>query len=446
MTTPQNEENTPTLPAKESQLKPYYERSFELEMLISGAVLYFLFNLPQSVNDFFEQWRNQTNSTGETGALLVGTALIKSVALILQIGLTAHLLLRCFWVGIVGLDSVYPLGVRPEKARGGNIAKEYMSKQKTTLSDLGQSIDSISRLMYSIAFSIMIMLFATSIFTSVLVIMGYLLHTYFFPFLTTLDLFFIVFGVVYIPMLLAFVLDYISTKWRIFQFLQNSFWFRKIIYGIYGFARTFTLQKIISPILNTFATNVPHLRFQVYIFAITASFLLIFYFEIGVVRYNTFSMIPKDAKDNELHASYYDNLHDTEQNLPVPSIQADMIHDPYLRLFLPYQQSFADSVSALFPSFKPYRRPGLSFISNERDIPKAKLDSAITILAAFYKIYLNDSLLSKPTFLLYHHPLKNIPGLQTYIDVRHLRTGQHKLRIETLHVERKQEYFVPFYK
>jgi hypothetical protein len=86
---------------------------WEPELLISGAVIFALFQLPSAIDAMYE--RASPHMTRTSGiALLFGYWYGKAIVYALIGSFIVHLVSRDYWVGLVGLNSVYPHGARWE--------------------------------------------------------------------------------------------------------------------------------------------------------------------------------------------------------------------------------------------------------------------------------------------------------------------------------------------
>jgi len=87
--------------------------TWELELLISGAVLFALFQIPSALTSFFTRIEPHATAT-MMSVLLVMQMYVKAIVYALIASFVVHLIARAYWVGLVGLHSVFPKGVRWE--------------------------------------------------------------------------------------------------------------------------------------------------------------------------------------------------------------------------------------------------------------------------------------------------------------------------------------------
>ena len=93
--------------------------TWEMEMLLSGATVFGLVALPSQLDRLFFPLMNGTGSGAVVQLLLAGWLYAKFAATTLVVTFALHLALRGYWIALVGLDSVYPGGIRWERLRMG---------------------------------------------------------------------------------------------------------------------------------------------------------------------------------------------------------------------------------------------------------------------------------------------------------------------------------------
>ena len=97
--------------------------TWELELLICGAVLFALFQIPPVLNSFFAHIEPHATTTMLSAILLV-QIYVKAIVYALTASFVVHLVARAYWVGLVGLHSVFPNGVKWENFKAGPVTLE----------------------------------------------------------------------------------------------------------------------------------------------------------------------------------------------------------------------------------------------------------------------------------------------------------------------------------
>ncbi|HEX4852642.1 hypothetical protein [Arenimonas sp.] len=113
--------------------------TWDMELLISGATVFGLLQLPALTDRFMFNMSN--GSAMELGGLVMALWVYAKFALLTLIGtFIAHLALRGHWVALVGLNSVYPGGIRWE-----NMAKRmgphYIEASRDKCGEMSELIE-----------------------------------------------------------------------------------------------------------------------------------------------------------------------------------------------------------------------------------------------------------------------------------------------------------------
>jgi len=85
-------------------------RSWEMELLIVGFALLVLLKVPSYLTKQMELWSSHSSSKLMLVVLPL-TFMLVIGAHIMKFNLVIHLLLRGYWIGVIGLNSVYSKGV-----------------------------------------------------------------------------------------------------------------------------------------------------------------------------------------------------------------------------------------------------------------------------------------------------------------------------------------------
>lgn len=142
------------------------EQSWEPELLISGLAIYASLQMPGVFWRFYQHYQfNLQSGSGifdEFLPLLI-FAVFTTVAYILTITFITHFIVRAFWVGFIGLLSVYPHGIKYDNLP---FSKLYVSQARRKLGsaeNMASKLDNVSSLIFSIAFSVVLIMAAVAI-------------------------------------------------------------------------------------------------------------------------------------------------------------------------------------------------------------------------------------------------------------------------------------------
>lgn len=162
-----DEKQPETQPGAESDaLERLRDRTDELELIISSLTIFALFSLPgwlfEKIADTYTQL-----STSLVIASTVGTSLLAGISYGLAACFVVHLMARAYWVGLIGLRTVFPDGINWSKTPGlGPLSRQYY---RDTLPDLDTVIASTDRLASSLFAVISMLTLSLLWFTVILV-------------------------------------------------------------------------------------------------------------------------------------------------------------------------------------------------------------------------------------------------------------------------------------
>jgi MFS family permease len=123
------------------------DRTDELELIISGLTIFALFSIPGWLFDkIADIYTHLSTSLAITAA--AGTMLLAGTSYGLAACFVVHLMARAYWVGLIGLRTVFPDGINWSKTPGlGPLSRQYY---RDTLPDLDTVIRNTDRLASSL--------------------------------------------------------------------------------------------------------------------------------------------------------------------------------------------------------------------------------------------------------------------------------------------------------
>jgi hypothetical protein len=103
--------------------------TWEVELLVSGAVLFGLLQLPAVLHGLAERWRPHVGVLGVFAVTSIDVLLVAAVYT-LATCFILHLALRGYWVALVGVHSVFPNGARWERARDYGPVQAQLTRER----------------------------------------------------------------------------------------------------------------------------------------------------------------------------------------------------------------------------------------------------------------------------------------------------------------------------
>jgi hypothetical protein len=109
--------------------------TWEMELLISGASVFALMQLPSWLNQAFLSLQIWNHDQYLNTLLLPLFIYVKVAVVSLAVTFLLHLCLRAYWVGLIGLDSVFPGGPKLDHMKYGPYFQSHLGKYMTNNPD-----------------------------------------------------------------------------------------------------------------------------------------------------------------------------------------------------------------------------------------------------------------------------------------------------------------------
>ncbi len=426
-------ENIPE-PAGQTRLQDLAATSWNLEMIVSGAAVFLASYLPAVVDTARQYYLNNlalSDNPSKNTLPLLSYSFGEMVAWLLIATFVGHFVLRAFWVGLVGLHAVYPEGIRYEELPGQtDLSRDQMRKRFGRLDDYILRMDRLCNQVFSFAF--LVALFSMGISFAYLIIFS-IIHLI--PLLipgatgriTSVVLLSLFALVAMLPGILLLLL-------RNKRFAHNS----RLQYCSEVSNRV--VPNIVLPLLArpinylnlTFTSNVSRRRMYT---VVTVVMVLMFS---GVFQSLTRTMLDlsgrtgfafhsffaRDAGANLLDARRYDTLRPEGEPLARVSIPADVISEPFLRVFVTYPKSLDAQIAKQCPAIVlPDSLP--------KRVQRHVTDSIhLQCFSRFFQLSVNDSVYATAEWIFYQHPVQNTKGLLTYLPTQQFREGKNVLQLQ----------------
>ncbi|AUD00487.1 hypothetical protein [Spirosoma pollinicola] len=426
-----------TSPAEEAnqphQLSDLTSQSWNLELVISGAALFATLNLPDFLDSVlaYYHYNLMTDTDYIHEALPTQTmALIKGGSYFLFGAFLAHFIMRAFWAGLVGLLAVYPDGIRYNQIYNlSQYAQKQFAQKMGSLPDYIIRLDRRCNIIFALAFSLVLLLLgiaaAYGLFILFEISLQLLLPNTLYN--TTRELVGWIFGIGVGVMSVA---NYILNLPRFrenprlaplsFRLIQSS---SAVFLGLY---------KPLLYITYTFYSQIPKevLKRRLAWF-LTIFFLAEFSF-MGVELLqglgasdvlDSRSFITLRVPDKTANANSFDNLRPPSEQINTASIQADVIREPYVRLFVSYPKSLDAELS------KRYHEPNWPDSLTRKEKRERRATWYLSVFESYFGVYLNDSLYKSPGFLFTQHVDTGQRGLTTVLLTANLKKGGNLLKL-----------------
>jgi hypothetical protein len=421
-----------------AEARDLYRHTWELELLISGAVVFALLQLPGAVDGWFAHARQEAG-VGLEQLTFLAYYVLKLILYTLIAAFLTHLCARALWVGLIGLDSVFPDGIRWERSEVGPIQNRIRRERTPTIAKAIERTDAVASVIFSAAFAIVLMLVivgvASAVFGVISLAAGALLgpgaiQPVFWAFYFA---FFVVASVANIAdKLLAERLTPGSRAARGLETIMRAF------HRVLG-----PLGRVANTITLTLSTNMPRGRgTQASIVVLT---LLIGVFTVrdllvarGALRLDGYAYFPDFDGPEAVLPAFYDSDRPADRRSldSGPSIQSDVVTDPYVRLFIPISASrLTEIVQGWCPGVEPLHGSGIRLGRRPRGEEAEEAQEETSVVLACIEGMQRISLDGNPlaTDLNFHvHAGRGQRGVLMMIATGGLAPGRHRLEVERI--------------
>lgn len=401
--------------------------TWELELFLSGAFVFSSFQLPGVIEAVFRRLEPHVNEASSV-VLFDATLYAKAIAFTLIATFLVHLVARAYWVALLGLNSVFPSGIRWDEMKVGPVSRDVYRETVPALGVSIERLDNFCSVVFSAGLLIAVMFVYSTLLAGTVAGSAYLLSEtvgrghHFMMFLLGI-------GLVFVGIPTAGQLADRKVGARLAPDSRAYRNLRRLL----RVAFTLNLMRYTGPMLWTISTNMGRKRaVGALVFALTILILLSAgdrLVQSDRLSFNSYDFFAS-SRAHGVNYQYYESQRDPgETYARVPSIQSDIIKDPYVKLFIPYIPLKHNAVIPReCPGVKPLQDRGVQLGS---DVPVA--DSlALPVLACLTRMHavsLDGAPLADPALSFYEHPGTGVKGVITYIPVDSLARGRHVIGV-----------------
>ncbi len=393
--------------AKPKWLEDIQNNSWNPELLISGGILFSLFQIP----DFLHHWGILLlQKSGYFESLVIARILTIAVNGLI-VGFTLHLIIRGFWVSAVCLSYVFPKGIRREKLENYEpIFKKKLQQIPDTV-DFVILLETISSLIFALSFLFVLVLL--SLFTTLMILVP---HSSLAEQIGA-GMFFVLRIGSGIVLFLAFLylVDFV-TLGR----LKKIKGFDKFYYPIYTFFSWLSLAPIYRSAYYTLVTNIKTWKLIVVI--LIYAVLALVYTASKHPENEDFIYYKKYLASHVAYAvhqpNYYENLRPKTQLIRGASIQSDMISGKLLRIFVVHHKIFERITEINCGEI------------NLQKTHQTEISACLDCLSKLYKIKIDARKINGLKWRIHEHPMTKEIGLITAIPIEQLTLGEHQIHIQ----------------
>jgi hypothetical protein len=394
--------------------------TWEMELLISGATVFTLFQLPAALDTVLYRYAPQLDRSMSVMLMLPYVYLTTAVyALIVTFVL--HLATRGYWVAITGLHSVYPDGVRWEKLRWGPNYLATMRRRTPPMKEMIERADNRASLVFGYGIGFAVLMLAPLAFAILVGLVAGMLVDSFDQRYSWTQVWSITFAALFAPFGIAVAVD------RFFgRRLSPEGATARLLRRVFGGYLRAGFSSFISFPVMMFVSRVGAHRGTVAMllgmFLLTGAVLLQLGMREGELRMDGYRYLPALEDDNAhvLDPEHYADQRTAAMTLsPRPFIQSEVVRGDYLRLFVPYRP--ARDNAAL-----ERRCPQLLATPLE---PETSAALVLDCLASIYNLRV-DGVAQETDFVFAEDATSGQRGVVAMLPMAALERGRHELRVD----------------
>jgi hypothetical protein len=400
-------------------------------MLISGAVLFSLFQLPPLLDGALARWMPHATYAAAI-VLIVLFGYLKAAAYVLVAAFVVHLATRAYWVGLLGLNSVFAGGIRWERTQLGPVAQEVYRERTPPLPRLIARLDNFASVIFSFAVLVVLFIVISVLLVAVVGTVAYAVSSVAFGGRHLLAITAAAAALLTVPPVVAALVDK-----RFGARLDPGGRPRRLLRGALGVSYRTQLAGMLAPVLFTISSNGRRRTTYLLFYGVLLGSVYLVLAELlarrGGLAVNGADFFSERSEGNAVDYAHYESHWTNDAvNDAAPSIQADLVRDPYVRLFIPYQPPRHNpAVAARCPGVRPLETPAtrLSLRNRRPPLSDAAARAALGCLAAIHAVTLNGAPLPALRFRFATHPRTGVSGIVAYIPTAALPRGENVLTV-----------------
>ncbi|WMJ68398.1 hypothetical protein [Stenotrophomonas sp. 24(2023)] len=423
------------------------DRTDELELFLSGLLAFALLAVPDRL---FDLWASSSAHTAglHFHALTFAFSTAVGMCYVLALALIAHLAVRAYWIGLIGLKSHFPKGVDWDRLKSvGPVTRAFYQRQGSGLDGAIGRADRLSSLLFSGTLICVLTLAGSLVLGIVSLAMVGLLGAAF----GNVDR--IAMGLVAVIFIGAalFVMLPILLEKRIARSAalgRDTTAQRQRLEWMLAAQQRMPMLRLLQSMQLTLQSNLKGHTFSiVYLLGITFAMSLGALQIVGSMKFslfNRYTVVTEDAVDNGMLSAHYESLRSPhDQLLRLPMIPADTISSSQLRLFIPHRPQRDNALA----SERCTALPG----GDNRAHGPAAATLATQCLALLWTVTLDGVPVDLAGFMPMERRDLDMRGLVGYLPMAGLAPGRHDLALTwnaaggAKGVDRARDYRIPFW-
>lgn len=423
------------------------ERTDELELFISGLLAFALLAVPGYL---FDAWaRSSLHTEGMYFQVLwFGFSISVGMCYVLAVALIAHLTVRGYWIGLIGLKSHFPKGIDWERLQQmGPVSRAFLKARDGGLDGSIERADRLATLLFSTTL-LAVQTLAGTLVVAVLTLCAAMAigalaggaervgMTVVATVLTSL------FALALVPAVLERAIARRQRRGQSSDRQQR--WLQRFL----GAMQRIPLLRLMQAMQLTLQSNLRSRSFMVaYLLAVMVAMVLGGVQVLGSLKFslfNRYQVMTDEAVEHGMLSAHYESLRSAhDQLLPYPMIPSDTISGARLRVFIPHRPQRDNPLARQHCTALPGAR-------NEATGMQAA-NAAVECLSRLWQVQLDGTPVDLHDFMPMERRDLDMRGLVGYLPTAGLAPGRHDLSLVwnaeggTRGGDRRREYRIPFW-
>jgi hypothetical protein len=405
-------------------------RPWELELLISGAVVFALLQLPGQVDTWHERFRPTLAEVGSGGATVL--YLYLKLALYTLIGsFLLHLAIRAYWVGMIGLESVFPRGIVWENTQLGPVGREAQRRRVPPIQALIDRADRAASVVFGAGFTVALIFLLSVVLGGIVWALALGISR---ALLGGEQMSWVLLGLALFFSVPQLVLSQLDRRLRVHP---GSRGWRRMdrAYGLFYYMQGTWLY---APAMLTLSSNVGRRKARsvsVVVMYSLVGFALVKDVVVarGGMSADSYLFVPDNPGRVGVEPGYYEDKRGAGKVVALPSIQSDVVRDPYVRLFVPYTPAAHNRLlRRACPGLRPFTEGGVR-VEPVRVQPEQPAEAAAVLRCwpRVQPVTLNGRPVTVP-LRFYQHPVSGLRGVVAHIPTAGLPRGENVITVARL--------------
>ena len=423
------------------------ERTDELELFISGLLAFALLAVPGYL---FDAWaRSSLHTEGMYFQVLwFGFSISVGMCYVLAVALIAHLTVRGYWIGLIGLKSHFPKGIDWERLQQmGPVSRAFLKARDGGLDGSIERADRLATLLFSTTL-LAVQTLAGTLVVAVLTLCAAMAisalaggaervgMTVVATVLTSL------FALALVPAVLERAIARRQRRGQSSDRQQR--WLQRFL----GAMQRIPLLRLMQAMQLTLQSNLRSRSFMAaYLLAVMVAMVLGGVQVLGSLKFslfNRYQVMTDEAVEHGMLSAHYESLRSAhDQLLPYPMIPSDTISGSRLRVFIPHRPQRDNPLAR-------QRCTALPGARNEATGMQAA-NAAVECLSRLWQVQLDGTPVDLHDFMPMERRDLDMRGLVGYLPTAGLAPGRHDLSLVwnaeggTRGGDRRREFRIPFW-